>query len=210
MSNGPVGGPGCWSSSSATASCRCTSRSSARSARASRPAALRPERGCPRAARWPKELGISRGVVTEAYSQLAAEGYLLSRQGAPVRVARTVRTSGARPPARSLLPSFPYHFHPGLPDLAGFPRDRWLRSLRAAWRQAPIDAVGYPDPRGVPGAATGARRLPGPRARRRRRARADADLHRLRPGLLAALPLAGGLAASSGSRSRIPAGTRTA
>ncbi len=96
------------------------------------------------------ELGVSRGVVTEAYGQLAAEGYLLSRQGAPVRVARTVRAMGARPPARSLLPSFPYHFHPGLPDLAGFPRDRWLRSLRAAWRQAPLDAVGYPDPRGVP------------------------------------------------------------
>jgi GntR family transcriptional regulator/MocR family aminotransferase len=97
-----------------------------------------------------KELGISRGVVTEAYSQLAAEGYLTTRQGAPVRVARAVRTAGVRPPARSMLPSFPYHFHPGLPDLAGFPRDRWLRSLRAAWRQAPIDAVGYPDPRGVP------------------------------------------------------------
>jgi GntR family transcriptional regulator/MocR family aminotransferase len=97
-----------------------------------------------------KELGISRGVVTEAYSQLAAEGYLSTRQGAPVRVALTVRTSGTRPPARSMLPSFPLHFHPGLPDLAGFPRDRWLRSLRAAWRQAPIDAVGYPDPRGVP------------------------------------------------------------
>jgi GntR family transcriptional regulator / MocR family aminotransferase len=97
-----------------------------------------------------RALGISRGVVTEAYSQLAAEGYLLSRQGAPVRVARIVRAAGMRPPARSLLPSFPYHFHPGLPDLAGFPRDRWLRSLRAAWRQAPLDAVGYPDPRGVP------------------------------------------------------------
>jgi GntR family transcriptional regulator/MocR family aminotransferase len=96
------------------------------------------------------ELGISRGVVTEAYSQLGAEGYLITRQGAPVRVARTVRTSATRPPARSMLPSFPLNFHPGLPDLAGFPRDRWLRSLRAAWRQAPIDAVGYPDPRGVP------------------------------------------------------------
>lgn len=97
-----------------------------------------------------RELEISRGVVTEAYGQLAAEGYLLTRQGAPVRVARTVRTAGSRPPARSMLPSFPYHFHPGLPDLAGFPRDRWLRSLRAAWRQTPIDAIGYPDPRGVP------------------------------------------------------------
>ena len=58
--------------------------------------------------------------------------------------------SPPRPPARSLMPSFPNHFHPGLPDLAGFPRDRWLRSLRAAWRRAPLDAVGYPDPRGVP------------------------------------------------------------
>jgi GntR family transcriptional regulator / MocR family aminotransferase len=96
------------------------------------------------------ELGISRGVVTEAYGQLAAEGYLLTSQGAPVRVARAVRARTPRTPAQSLLPSFPYHFHPGLPDLAGFPRDRWLRSLRAAWRQAPIDAVGYPDPRGVP------------------------------------------------------------
>ncbi len=96
------------------------------------------------------ELGVSRGVVTEAYGQLAAEGYLESRQGAAVRVARAVRASVPRVPARSLLPTFPYHFHPGLPDLAGFPRDRWLRSLRAAWRESPLDAVGYGDPRGVP------------------------------------------------------------
>lgn len=96
------------------------------------------------------ELGVSRGVVSEAYGQLVAEGYLLTRQGAPVRVARTVRPARPREPAASLLPSYRYHFDPGLPDLAAFPRDRWMRSLRAAWRQAPIDAVGYPDPRGVP------------------------------------------------------------
>jgi GntR family transcriptional regulator / MocR family aminotransferase len=96
------------------------------------------------------ELGVSRGVVTEAYGQLVVEGYLQTRQGAPVRVARALRPAQAREPAGSLLPSFRYHFHPGLPDLAAFPRDRWLRSLRAALRGAPIDAVGYPDPRGVP------------------------------------------------------------
>jgi GntR family transcriptional regulator / MocR family aminotransferase len=96
------------------------------------------------------ELGVSRGVVTEAYGQLAAEGYLLARQGAPVRVARSVRPARAQGPAASLLPTYRFHFDPGLPDLAAFPRDRWLRSLRAALRQAPIDAVGYPDPRGVP------------------------------------------------------------
>jgi GntR family transcriptional regulator / MocR family aminotransferase len=96
------------------------------------------------------ELGISRGVVTEAYGQLGAEGYLESRQGATVRVARAVRAAVPRAQARSLLPTFPYHFHPGLPDLAGFPRDRWLRSLRAAMSESPLEAVGYGDPRGVP------------------------------------------------------------
>jgi len=96
------------------------------------------------------ELGISRGVVTEAYGQLVAEGYLLSGQGAPTRVARTVRAPVARAPAQSLLAALPHQLDPGLPDLAGFPRERWLRSLRAAWREAPLDAVGYPDPRGVP------------------------------------------------------------
>ena len=96
------------------------------------------------------ELGISRGVVSEAYGQLAAEGYLLARQGAPVRAAPTVRAAAQRAPSPSLRPSFTHRLDPGLPDLAGFPRDRWLRSLRAAWRQAPIDAVDYPDPRGVP------------------------------------------------------------
>jgi GntR family transcriptional regulator / MocR family aminotransferase len=96
------------------------------------------------------ELGVSRGVVTEAYSQLAAEGYLNTRQGAPVRVATAVRASIGRAPARSLLGSFAYHFHPGLPDLAGFPRDRWLRSLRTALRASPHESLGYGDPRGVP------------------------------------------------------------
>jgi GntR family transcriptional regulator/MocR family aminotransferase len=96
------------------------------------------------------ELGVSRGVITEAYGQLGAEGYLETRQGAAVRVAKAVRAAVPRAPARSLLPTFPYHFHPGLPDLAGFPRDRWLRSLRAALSESPLGAVGYGDPRGVP------------------------------------------------------------
>ncbi len=96
------------------------------------------------------ELGVSRGVVSEAYGQLTAEGYLLASQGAPTRVARTVQVAKARAPARSLLPEFRHRLDPGAPDLAGFPRDRWLRSLRTAWRQAPIGAVDYPDPRGVP------------------------------------------------------------
>ncbi len=94
-------------------------------------------------------LGVSRGVVSEAYGQLAAEGYLTTRQGAPVRVARVVH-GVTRPPAGSLLRHFAYHFHPGLPDLAGFPREAWARSVRAGLRDSPLDALGYGDPRGVP------------------------------------------------------------
>jgi GntR family transcriptional regulator / MocR family aminotransferase len=95
------------------------------------------------------ELGVSRGVVTSAYDQLAAEGYLQTTQGAPVRVAHAVRAHPPRPPAPSLVARFAYDFSPGLPDLAGFPRHRWLRSLRSAWRDTALDAVGYGDPRGV-------------------------------------------------------------
>jgi GntR family transcriptional regulator/MocR family aminotransferase len=96
------------------------------------------------------ELGVSRGVVTTAYDQLAAEGYLQTRQGARVRVADGVRAQPPRPPAPSLVTRLPYDLSPGLPDLAGFPRDRWLRSLRSAWRESALDAIGYGDPRGAP------------------------------------------------------------
>ncbi len=96
------------------------------------------------------ELGVSRGVVTSAYEQLVAEGYLETRQGAPVQVARGARAQPPRPPTPSLQPKFSYDLTPGLPDLAGFPRERWLRSLRRAWRETALDAVGYGDPRGVP------------------------------------------------------------
>jgi len=104
----------------------------------------------PSSRRLAGELGVSRGVVTSAYDQLAAEGYLQTKQGAPVRVARGVRAQPPRAPTPSLLAQFAYDFSPGLPDLAGFPRDRWLRSLRSAWRDTALDAVGYGDPRGVP------------------------------------------------------------
>jgi GntR family transcriptional regulator / MocR family aminotransferase len=95
-------------------------------------------------------LRVSRGVVSEAYGQLAAEGYLTSRQGAAVRVSSAVRALERPSPARSLMPRFSYDLRPSLPDLASFPRDRWQRSIRAALRESPLSAIGYPDPRGVP------------------------------------------------------------
>src|SRR5664279_4330021 len=46
-----------------------------------------------------RALGVSRGVVLEAYGQLTAEGYLAASQGAPTRVAAAPSTE--RPRERS-------------------------------------------------------------------------------------------------------------
>lgn len=95
------------------------------------------------------ELGVSRGVVLEAYGQLVAEGYLISSQGAPTRVASGPNAEPAPLAAGSLQPRYAYRFDPALPDLASFPRDVWLRSLRSALREAPFEALGHGDPRGT-------------------------------------------------------------
>ena len=96
------------------------------------------------------ELGVSRGVVLESYAQLTAEGYLTASQGAPTRVALTPSTERPPLPATSLAQRHAYDFNPGLPDLASFPRDAWLRAVRSALRGAPFDVLRHGDPRGAP------------------------------------------------------------
>ncbi|HZV73954.1 MAG TPA: PLP-dependent aminotransferase family protein [Conexibacter sp.] len=94
------------------------------------------------------ELGVSRGVVVEAYAQLTAEGYLVARRGARTAVAAAPRAAAAPKPS-SLPRAVPEDFHPGTPDLASFPRAAWLRSLRTALASAPDEALGYADPAGT-------------------------------------------------------------
>ncbi len=96
------------------------------------------------------QLGLSRGVVLEAYAQLAAEGYLSASQGAPTRVAAAPATERPPVPAAALGRRYLYDLDPGLPDLASFPRGSWVRSLRAMLRSARFDALGHGDPRGTP------------------------------------------------------------
>src|SRR4051795_690208 len=62
------------------------------------------------------DLGVSRGLVTEAYEQLTAEGYLRSGRGAGTWVSGSVRA--ARGEARDLAPRAPgtrVDFRPGTP-----------------------------------------------------------------------------------------------
>ena len=122
------------------------------------------------------DLGVSRNTVMLAYEQLAAEGYVVSRDRATTavvgtvpppmtrasarpRMARAPRTSTyarrlSRDPAvpspdASAARSIPrYDFRYGTPALDEFPREIWRRLLAARARRTSRDAVGYASPRG--------------------------------------------------------------
>ncbi|MGW0334939.1 MocR-like pyridoxine biosynthesis transcription factor PdxR [Streptomyces sp. NPDC003011] len=111
------------------------------------------------------DLGVSRGLVTEAYEQLTAEGYLRSGRGAGTWVGDAVRA--ARPRARDLAPRSPgarADFVPGTPDLSLFPRAAWAAAQRGVLAEVAHQELGYPDPRGLPRLRTA---LAGLLARRR-------------------------------------------
>ncbi len=98
-----------------------------------------------------RSLGVSRGVVFEAYGQLAAEGYLVARQGAATRVSSRAAPEVPRARAARALRELAgaHDLMPGRPDLSAFPRDLWLAAWRRALRRVPDAALGYPDPRGT-------------------------------------------------------------
>jgi GntR family transcriptional regulator / MocR family aminotransferase len=112
------------------------------------------------------QLGLSRGLIQEAYAQLQAEGYLTARGGSATRVA--ARTAGrptagstqplVAPPVSSGVPMpgsaarrYPVaNFESGVPDLGLAPREEWAWAVREACRTAPNAAFDYGDPRGNP------------------------------------------------------------
>jgi GntR family transcriptional regulator/MocR family aminotransferase len=116
------------------------------------------------------DLGVSRGVVVEAYAQLVAEGYLTSRSGGYTQVAPALARAAAPLRARIALPTdgsgapvanssgapWPRSGRPavdfgyGRGDLSAFPRGAWLRSVRRVLTETPDDRLGYIDGRGAP------------------------------------------------------------
>ncbi|GAA4069615.1 PLP-dependent aminotransferase family protein [Actinomadura miaoliensis] len=118
------------------------------------------------------QLGVSRGVVTEAYRRLGEDGHVAGRgRAGTVVVAAPVSTSGTAAPEPTVVPRKTAVFDstpgadifdalrtsparidlsPGLPDLAAFPRSAWLRAERAVIGELPAADFGYGDPRGTP------------------------------------------------------------
>lgn len=118
------------------------------------------------------ELGVSRGVVTEAYQRLIEDGHLAGRGrngtvvvGAPAATptAVTSPTPTGPPSPRSPFATAPgadifdamrtararIDLSPGLPDLAAFPRAAWLRTERRVLDHLAASDLGYGDPRGT-------------------------------------------------------------
>ncbi|WP_449063990.1 aminotransferase-like domain-containing protein, partial [Planomonospora algeriensis] len=103
-----------------------------------------------------RDLGLSRGVVVEAYEQLVAEGFLVARVGAGTRVAPAAgRAPDSADDPGPADPGAPVHEcdygrRPTSPDLRTFPRERWLAATRRVLAALPAGALDYGDPGGVP------------------------------------------------------------
>ncbi|MEU4482943.1 PLP-dependent aminotransferase family protein [Micromonospora sp. NPDC023966] len=114
------------------------------------------------------ELGVSRGVVTEAYQRLTEDGHVVGRGRAGTVVVATPAAVVTRAPAPPRPPEVfaarpdtavfdalrnapaELDLTPGVPDLAAFPRAAWLRAERAVLHRLAPAAFGYGDPTGTP------------------------------------------------------------
>jgi GntR family transcriptional regulator/MocR family aminotransferase len=105
------------------------------------------------------ELKVSRNVILEAYDQLTAEGFLVSRMGSGTFVA-----AGAFLEHHKKEPSFYssnwieenkideniINFRSGIPALDLFPRKTWTKLSSAIWSDTPPSSFGYDIPEGRP------------------------------------------------------------
>lgn len=103
------------------------------------------------------DLAMSRGVVVDAYAELIAEGFLISRPGSGTVVSNAGRWTTTRPGEASDDLSVPragaeqsgvLDLRPGPPDLAAFPRAAWAAAMRDVLRSLPDHELGYVAPWG--------------------------------------------------------------
>lgn len=104
-----------------------------------------------------QELGVSRGVVVEAYEQLAAEGFLATRTGSGTIVSAAAEaTRGQLPRPDPPDESLPKVWRPRLdlrpagPDPAIFPRSQIGKAMMEVLRHLPTSELAYCGPWGVP------------------------------------------------------------
>lgn len=97
-------------------------------------------------------LSVSRNTVCEAYDMLSTEGYIVSRQGAPTRVAEGLHLATDKPPPtlereQEQAPIL-WDFKTGQPDLSLFPRHLWGQLIHEAANTMDSSHLEYSGPKG--------------------------------------------------------------
>jgi GntR family transcriptional regulator/MocR family aminotransferase len=95
------------------------------------------------------QLGVSRGVIVDAYAQLAAEGYLSTRRGAGTTVAAGASRDYAPVRQPTAAEAVRFDMNPFRPALDGFPRAVFSAALTRVLRSVPDERLGYPDAAGT-------------------------------------------------------------
>jgi GntR family transcriptional regulator/MocR family aminotransferase len=108
---------------------------------------LRPGTVLPSSRVLARDLGVSRGTVVDAYSDLVGEGYLQTRAGAETAVAGRRGATDAGSGRGVEFP--PVDLRAGAADLSVFPSGRWAAALRSALAATPGIWLDYPPPAGV-------------------------------------------------------------
>jgi GntR family transcriptional regulator/MocR family aminotransferase len=103
-----------------------------------------------------EDLGVSRGVVVDAYAQLVAEGFLMSRPGSGTMVSDAAGITPEhsswwrrRGQQRRRLWRPELDLRPSGPDPALFPRSQAVRTITEIFRRLPAAELGYTGPWGV-------------------------------------------------------------
>ena len=112
--------------------------------------ALRPGVRLPSSRSLAVQVGVSRGVTSDAYEQLAAQGFLINRVKAAPVVAGVARSS-APAPSRTVTRPARFDLTPNTPDVSLFPVRRWTAALLHTLRSSPVAAYDYGAPRGEQG-----------------------------------------------------------
>lgn len=113
-----------------------------------RSGALRPGVQLPSSRALARQLGVSRGVVSDAYQLLESEGYLQGRQRSAPTVAAIDLSPNPRGRHLTVRPPARYDLTPTTPDVSLFPLRRWLTAYQEAARRSPIATLDYRDPQG--------------------------------------------------------------
>lgn len=120
---------------------------------------LKPDEKLPSTRELSSDLKVSRNVILEAYDQLLAEGFLVSRRGSGTYVAAGAFLEQHK--KATSLHSFArdekgkkdddiINFRSGIPALDLFPRKTWAKLSYTIWNETLPSAFGYDFPEGRP------------------------------------------------------------